>query len=179
MLPTARSANLTVQELPDETLIFDHQNHKAHCLNRTTALVWKLCDGRTSLAAIAQRVGGAAIAELALEQLAGRDLLTEKIPRASAEKRRSRREVLKKLAVAASLPVIMTVVAPRAVQAVSLTCKTNSDCSSLNFPGGCTTANCVSGKCTFVAQAMCTNCTLASGGPGLCNNGICVQNAPC
>ena len=57
MFPTARSANLTVQELADETLIFDHQNHKAHCLNRTTALVWKLCDGRTSLAAMAQKVG--------------------------------------------------------------------------------------------------------------------------
>ena len=173
MFPTARSANLTVQELADETLIFDHQNHKAHCLNRTTALVWKLCDGRTSLAAMAQKVGSTAIVELALEQLAGRDLLQERMPR-SAEKRHSRREVLKKLAVAASLPVIMTVVAPRAVHAASFSCTSNSDCSPLTSEGGCELGTCVSGKCQIITQRQipCTGCKTP---PCVCQAGVCVN----
>jgi hypothetical protein len=64
MYPTARSAHLTIQELPEETLVYDHRNNKAHCLNRTTALVWKLCDGRTSLAEIARQVGGGVLKSL-------------------------------------------------------------------------------------------------------------------
>jgi hypothetical protein len=44
-LPVARSRNLIVKELSDETLIYDLETDEAHCLNRTAALVWKNCDG--------------------------------------------------------------------------------------------------------------------------------------
>ncbi len=47
-LPVARHKNLIVKELPDETLIYDLDSDKAHCLNQTAALVWKNCDGTRS-----------------------------------------------------------------------------------------------------------------------------------
>jgi Stigma-specific protein, Stig1/Coenzyme PQQ synthesis protein D (PqqD) len=105
-LPKARRTQLTIRELPDETLIYDHATNKAHCLNRTAALVWHSCDGKMTvreLAGLLQRELGVMSAEplihLTLEKLA-------------------RRKLLRQLAVAA-LPVIMTMVAPRANAAAS------------------------------------------------------------
>ena len=40
MLPKARQEQLTVRELPDETVVYDLARHKAHCLNPTAALIW-------------------------------------------------------------------------------------------------------------------------------------------
>ena len=48
IIPRARTDRLVIQDLPDETLVFDQLTNKAHCLNRTTALVWKHCDWRAS-----------------------------------------------------------------------------------------------------------------------------------
>ena len=181
MFPTARSEKLTVQELPEETLVFDHQSNKAHCLNRTTAMIWKHCDGRTSPAVLARLVGGnAVIVDLALEQLASRHLLQGTIQRASAENRRTRRDLLRKLAVAAvALPAIMTVAAPRANAASSpppgpFACKTNADCSSLTHEGGCELGSCASGKCQTVTQQNGTPCTsISTGLASTCFAGAC------
>ena len=66
----------------DETLLYDHQRHKGHCLNATAALVWRHCDGNTSVEEltriVAQEMGIAQAAQvvgLALEQLGRRHLL--------------------------------------------------------------------------------------------------------
>src|SRR3712207_4559485 len=56
MFPHARHDGLTVHELPEETLVYDRQRHRAHCLNRTAALVWRQCDGRTSIAQLAENL---------------------------------------------------------------------------------------------------------------------------
>src|SRR5436309_937047 len=48
-LPSARSGQLVVRELPDETLVYDLERHQAHCLNSTSAFVWKYCDGKTTV----------------------------------------------------------------------------------------------------------------------------------
>ena len=58
LMPRARQDELVVEELPDETLVYDLKRHKAHCLNRTSALVWQHCDGRTSVAAVAALLAG-------------------------------------------------------------------------------------------------------------------------
>ena len=42
-LPAAREARLLVRELAEEVLVYDEEGHRAHCLNRTAALVWKSC----------------------------------------------------------------------------------------------------------------------------------------
>jgi hypothetical protein len=46
MFPRARAENLTVRVLGDETLVYDQERHKAHCLNATAALVWRHCNGK-------------------------------------------------------------------------------------------------------------------------------------
>ena len=83
-LPQARTDHLVVRELPEETLVYDLERNKAHCLNRTVALVWRLCDGTRSPAALCEvakeklRLQDAeALVHLALEQLGRRNLLAE------------------------------------------------------------------------------------------------------
>src|SRR5947199_3972095 len=47
-LPQARIDGLVIRELDDETLVYDTETDKAHCLNRTASLVWEHCDGKTT-----------------------------------------------------------------------------------------------------------------------------------
>src|SRR6185503_11934931 len=52
-LPSARSEGLLIKELPDEVLVYDLESHKAHCLNEAAALIWKQCDGHTTVKQLA------------------------------------------------------------------------------------------------------------------------------
>ena len=47
------TANLTIEELPDELMIFDSNRNKAFCLNQTAAFVWKHADGSRTVDEIA------------------------------------------------------------------------------------------------------------------------------
>ena len=53
LMPRARQDELIVEELQDETLVYDLERHKARCLNPAAALVWRHCDGQTSVAEVA------------------------------------------------------------------------------------------------------------------------------
>src|SRR5207253_295146 len=55
--PKARKENVITRESGDELLVYDTNRHEAHCLNRTAALIWKHCDGRTSIEQITSRLG--------------------------------------------------------------------------------------------------------------------------
>ena len=146
--PLARAEGLVVRELPEEVLVYDLDTHKAMCLNRTAALVWKNCDGRRDVAAIARALSAefdAPVAEevvwLALERLSRERLLAERVRRPASRASLPRREVIKKLGLAAAiaLPAITAIVAPTAAEA--------STC----LPGGaqCTdSAQCCSGLCS-------------------------------
>ena len=48
MLPKRREKGLLTEVLPTETIVYDTETHKVHCLNPVAALVWKHCTGRTS-----------------------------------------------------------------------------------------------------------------------------------
>lgn len=143
-LPVARREGLVIQELPGEVLIYDLQTNKAHCLNSTAATVWKSCDGSNSVADISRLVAdtaGSAVQEdlvwLAIDQLSENNLLENK----STTKftRQNRREVIKKVGLAAvvALPLVTSLVAPKAAHAGSAcagnVCTTSADCAS-----GCT-----------------------------------------
>jgi len=39
--PRKRRDGLVVQELPEETLVYDLERHKAHCLEAASAAVWE------------------------------------------------------------------------------------------------------------------------------------------
>ncbi len=43
--PTQRKAELVIQELNGEVLIYDLGRNKAFSLNETSALVWQACNG--------------------------------------------------------------------------------------------------------------------------------------
>ena len=56
-LPKARSEALITKEVDGELLVYDRTRDKAHCLNESAAAIWKLCDGRTTPAEIARKLG--------------------------------------------------------------------------------------------------------------------------
>lgn len=148
LVPYARQDGLVVTDLPDETLVYDLQRHKAHCLNRTAALVWRACDGQTSIANLAARIQlelGEPVTEdvvwLALDRLGQAHLLQERVSPPALLMGMSRREFLRKAAVASAvaLPVVASLTAPRAAQAASCNastgrnlgcqCDTNAQCA--------------------------------------------------
>jgi len=128
--PTARTSGLVIQEVPEEILVFDTASNDAHCLNQTAAMVWKACDGKTSVTGIAEIIGsqtGNKISDdlvwLAIDQLNEHKLLETQINSKFAGE--SRRSVLKKIGLASmiALPIIASLAAPRSVlAATSCTC---------------------------------------------------------
>jgi hypothetical protein len=123
MKPNAREKGLVVQDLPDETLVYDLERHKAHCLNRTAAAVWRLCDGKRDEAALARllekELGTAAdedIVRLALRDLNRARLLREPF---AADQPLSRRRLIRRLGESIALPLVVSIVSPTAAQAAS------------------------------------------------------------
>src|SRR5215471_5566565 len=109
VLPRGRTDALVTQELPDELLVYDLNRHRAHCLNKIAAAVWKHCDGCTNIsgairllnAELGVQVDAEAIL-LALDQLDRARLLEERIARTPEMKgaKMSRREVIRKVGLA-------------------------------------------------------------------------------
>lgn len=167
--PRARTEELIVRELPDEVLVYDLRTHKAHCLNQTAALVWKHCDGSKSVPDIAQELRRefkmVKVDEdsvwYVLDTLRKARLLEEGMTLPPNVKALSRREALRKLAVAAGvgLPLVASIVAPSAAQAASVVPK-----------GGCAAFACQSPQ-TCISQP----CTRQNGAIGKCecNNNTC------
>jgi hypothetical protein len=126
--PRARTTRLVIRELADETLVYDLESHRAHWLNRATALVWGACDGKTDvqgLAAILERDLGLPaepdLVWLALRQLERSGLLAERVSFAEGKTRVSRRELARRLGVglALLLPAAASIVAPTPAHAAS------------------------------------------------------------
>lgn len=146
--PLARTEGLVIQELPDEVLVYDRQRDKAHCLNQTAALVWKNCDGKTTVTNIAKRLERELkttvdenVVWYALNQLSKDNLLVENVAPPALLAGMSRREMVRVLGVAAvvAVPLVTSIVAPTPAQAA--TClPTGSSCSS--------SAQCCSGLCS-------------------------------
>lgn len=151
MFPQSRRGGIIVRELADETLVFDREKNKAHCLNRTAAFVWKHCDGRTSVNKLADLLheerelpAAGHIVRLALRQLERANLLEGRIDDQTV-RRLSRREVLKWAgAAAAALPVVLTINAPAAAQTASEVACNNLSCGGLN---ACVNASAGQCKC--------------------------------
>ena len=144
ILPSARTRELIVRELEDEVLVYDLERQKAHCLNQTSAFVWKHCDGRTSIAKMVQLLEkrlktpvSEQVVWLALEQLEKSHLLKKTVMRQSQQgKQMSRRELVRRLGTAAAvtIPLVISIAAPTSAAAASGcvgnggVCTTNADC---------------------------------------------------
>ena len=136
--PQARTTGVVVEQLADEVLVYDLERDRAHCLNLAAARVWEKCDGKHSVSEIATEVGNEEVTWMAVEQLSRAGLLEEKIKRPAVGM--NRREVIKKIAVAAAIgvPVVTSIVAPTASHAANCL-PTGASCT--------TSANCCSGVC--------------------------------
>jgi hypothetical protein len=153
LVPKARRAGLVVQELSGEVLVYDRERNKAHCLNSTAARVWEFCDGKTSVAEIARAIEGeinAPVDEdviwLGVEQLSKTHLLQEAAKLPEHKSGLSRREVMKRigLAAAVALPVVTSIIAPSAAQAANCL-PSGSACTA--------SAQCCSGLCNVTTCA--------------------------
>lgn len=126
--PQARREGLVVEESEDELLVYDLERHKAHCLERTAALIWQQCDGQSTLPEITRRLQKQhrlAVDEdviwITLRRLDRAHLLQERV-KAPTElaHRASRRDMMRKVAVIGGLAVF-SILAPTAAEAASRT----------------------------------------------------------
>ena len=124
--PRARQDGLVVRVLEDEVLVYELDEHKAHCLNDTAARVWKRCDGKSTAADIARSLAeelGEPVDEgvvwLALGELWKLHLLEGEAQ--PAENGISRKQFVRKagLAAAVTLPVVSSLAVPSAAMAVT------------------------------------------------------------
>ncbi len=152
--PQARSEGLVIQELSDEVLVYDLERDKAHCLNQTAAIVWKNCDGKTTISEIARILSkesglpaNEGIVWLALDQLGKARLLPDKVMNAKANSVMTRRDVMKRIGirVAIALPVVTSILAPQVQAGISCTCINLTDCGP--FPN-CPQGACTAGQCS-------------------------------
>jgi hypothetical protein len=159
VLPLARTDQLIVRELPDELLVYDLDHHKAHCLNKASTLVWKHCDGKTTVAEVARLLERELatlvdddVVWLALGQLRRFHLLEEESKTILGMKVTRRDLVRKYLPAALALPVILSIPAPTAAQTGSHPCSPQGGpCGGTN-PPCCTTPSglvCFNGLCNF------------------------------
>jgi hypothetical protein len=126
--PQARKADLVVEELTSETVIYDTTSHRAHCLNKTASFIWQHCDGQTSVEELAKRLSECVglppdpeVVRLGLRELSDRCLL---VSGSSGGNASSRRELTGRLALlggtaAAAIPMVSSIVAPTPAMAKS------------------------------------------------------------
>ena len=125
-LPLARRERLLVEELPDEVLVYDLDRNKAHCLNQTAALIWNHCDGQTSvedMAIILQQDSQERVNQdvvwFGLDQLQKARLIDRPVARQQSGPRLSRRELVKQIGLAVSIPLVASILAPKASASAS------------------------------------------------------------
>ena len=151
-LPQARKEGLLIEMLPDEVLVYDLDRKEAHCLNQTAALIWNHCDGRTSVQDIAhvlQKHSEQTIEEdvvwFGLRQLHKASLMEGSLESPDDRPRISRRELVKRIGLAVSIPLVATIVAPTASAALSCV---GPACVGGPGQGSCAAGcNCVASSC--------------------------------
>lgn len=162
---------LTIQTLGEETLIYDSATQRAVCLGPVGSKVLQACMSQTTLAELHQQLRDAGVedpeaaTEEALSQMAGEGLLLDNPPAKTFDRRR----FLQAAGVAAALPVVMAVAAPRPAQAVSC-----NNCDTLGFfgpPANCNNCgdNCLAGAGCDSGSRCCFEYRLAN----LTETGLC------
>lgn len=127
--PLARKADLTVEDLLSEMVVYDHKRNRIHCLNQSTSFIWRRCDGCTKIEEIAAGLpeiglpANSDIVRRALRGLARTHLLVDE-PALYNATLPSRRTLVRRLGLAAGsavtlLPAIRSIVAPTPAMAKS------------------------------------------------------------
>ena len=178
--PTARKENIVVQQVQDETLVYDLVTNKAVCLNQTSAIIWDFCDGKTSLNEIARKLTmrfGTPVdldfVLLAIDKLGKENLIGEEDSLTDHFHGFSRREVVKRIgfASAITLPIVSSIAAPSAANAQS--CMGTTPSGSVYRSPIITVPNPVNTNCVNHCQSnnffadQCASCTADTSSPGL------------
>lgn len=147
--PTARTAELLVEEFGDEMLVYDQSNDRIHCLTATAWRVWGACDGKTTVDELAPALSlDPEVVHDALEQLEACELLG-----GGAGAGVTRREAAARLArigaAAASAPLIYSIAAPTPALAAS-----EATCEALGC--GQTSTTCATAGCTVCQMKSCS-----------------------
>jgi hypothetical protein len=154
--PQARHTELLVQPLGDEVVIYDRQRNRAHRLNRSAALLWRACDGQTSVSLLAthlEREAGLPADQALVRHALGRmhrARLLERADNASwlpdRPRDEGRRATLKRIAMTGALvvaaPVVTTMIAPTSAMAQSLVQGTGCCADSCSSSSPCKCAGC-------------------------------------
>lgn len=168
-LPKIKSSDIVVQDLKDEVLIYDLKENKAFCLNETSKFIWQMCNGKNTVADIADKLTkhfkkdvSEDIVYLAITQFEKDGLLANKSEEfADHFGGMSRREVIRKVGFASviALPIISSIVAPNAAAAASGTC--------------------ITGVCIAAGPQVCSTCvgnqinvTFYNSNDGTCSGGV-------
>ena len=147
--PKTRSTRLFVQELPNELVVYDVERNEVHCLNGIAARVWALCDGKRTVAEIAQLLGSdlepqaaETLVWIALDQFAEKHLLEEDAahqPCIRPADMTRRQMVLRVGLIVGLLPMVDSIIAPPAALAQSPAPGCTPVETTGMGPGGCTT----------------------------------------
>jgi hypothetical protein len=121
--PLARADGLVIEELGDELLVYDLAKDRAHSLGASAARVWRACDGQTKVEALRTELelDDDTVAR-ALSELRECDLLDGEVVADAGVTRRDLGFKTAKLgAAAASVPLIVSIMAPSAYAAITPT----------------------------------------------------------
>lgn len=169
-VPAARTTALISTEVGGDVIIYDSSCHHIHHLNRTAAVVWRLCDGRRSLREIVRRTNqlfdggvGEDVVRGAIAQLARVHLLETTPAWTAPGGTTGRRRFSRRTAVVAGAAVVVSMTAPTAAAAQSPVCMPACDVCRT-----CITVN-GSGYCAFTCGT--SGCSCPSG--AYCNGGMC------
>ena len=127
--PRARRTRLLIEQVGDETIVYDEIRQAAHSLNRTASAVFRHCDGTRSVPQLAEMVatelGGDAdetVVRYALERLARAHLIDAGV--GDDDEHITRRTVVRRLALASgatiAIPAVLSIVAPTPAMAASV-----------------------------------------------------------
>jgi hypothetical protein len=148
MNPTARQDDILTDQLLDETIVYDLKRHKAHRLNKTAAAIWRRCDGQTTIEEITASLpqlglpSDPTLVEYTLTKLERAHLLQEPVSPQLGGPGFSRRVMLRRLAQAGTLavllPVVSSITAPTPAMAASPKCiKEHNTVAPLTGEGDC------------------------------------------
>ena len=160
ILPTARTSEIILSELQDELVIYDLSINKAFCLNKTSAIVYKECNGSTTFAEMKLKYAFTDdLIFLALDQLKAENLLADDADFKTHFVGKSRREAIRTIGLTTmiALPLVSSLIAPNAVEAQS-----GCSCPSTE-PVGCQLGGTYSIGC-FPTTGACFTAGFASGG---------------
>jgi len=160
--PRGRTDGLVVRDLPGEIVVYDLGSHRAHCLNRTAAFVFRHADGRRTVAdlavALAEDAGAAAderVVHLTLDRLAEAGLLAsgpvQEPPGGLSPAEASRREAIRRVGLGAAvlLPIVTSLLVPTPAEAATCirgdSCPGNNQqfCYNTDSENECPTCQCV------------------------------------